>query len=656
MLSFLLFLIQFFLLFFRINNQGNSDSNILKGIFRIDSLYNQYSLTHKEKEGLKFIGKKNIPGQKFEIIKNNNNKYYYIKLKGKLDILETSEDGDIILGNPSGGQIKKSMEWELIKIKDTRYLIKNHKNKNFLEINNNTLQCKNKLEIKKSYIIFTQKFVFSLLKFYEEVDISKEDLKIIEKEPIDVLIKYIDLSDKALNRTGIKQIKKDEDNEELRYSVRSILKHLPWIRKIYILMPNEKVKYFKPYKEIKEKIVYVKDKDILGFDSANIYAFTFNLFKLKKFGLTENFIYMDDDFFIGQDLKKSDFFYYDKKEKRVVPSLSNTIYNVLNKNTTMKYYKYLYSIKDKLNYQGFNQYILSLICTEKFFLDYYENITIISPEMTHNAIAYNIKDLEEIYKVVVNNYKYANEMLNSKERFVLTLQTQHFVDLYQLNIKHKKVHPISTNVIVIDSLKKNYLYTPLFAINTGVNPKYTEAIYKNLRKVMKERFPNKTPYEIDEENNNSQIGNANKKIDKSSHNIFDKNITKNNNNISNASNNNNINNKEIKNKENNKDIKNNTNNESNMPLVINKNVNNNSKSSNKINNLNINTINNKKKKEKNLIKNVFLEITIRINILFIFLILIFLKVINVYYAFIKKKKNISDNNIKNKFISFINYL
>ena len=173
---------------------------------------------------------------------------------------------------------------------------------------------------------------------------------------------------------------------------------------------------------------------------------------------------------------------------------------------------------------------------------------------------------------------------------------------------------------------------------------------------MKERFPNKTPYEIDEENNNSQIGNANKKIDKSSHNIFDKNITKNNNNISNASNNNNINNKEIKNKENNKDIKNNTNNESNMPLVINKNVNNNSKSSNKINNLNINTINNKKKKEKNLIKNVFLEITIRINILFIFLILIILKVINVYYAFIKKKKNISDNNIKNKFISFINYL
>ena len=99
-----------------------------------------------------------------------------------------------------------------------------------------------------------------------------------------------------MNRTGIKQIQKDEDNEELRYSVRSILKYIPWVRKIFILMPSEKVKYFKPYDEIMEKIVYVKDKDVLGYESANIYAFTFNLFRLEKFGLANNFIYMDDDF------------------------------------------------------------------------------------------------------------------------------------------------------------------------------------------------------------------------------------------------------------------------------------------------------------------------------------------------------------------------
>ena len=32
----------------------------------------------------------------------------------------------------------------------------------------------------------------------------------------------------------------------------------------------------------------------------------------KNFGVSKNFIYMEDDFFIGKYLKKADFFYYDK--------------------------------------------------------------------------------------------------------------------------------------------------------------------------------------------------------------------------------------------------------------------------------------------------------------------------------------------------------
>ena len=97
---------------------------------------------------------------------------------------------------------------------------------------------------------------FTLFKLYEEVKHKPEYDKFIEEEPVDVVIKYIDLNDQNLKREGIKQIKKDEDNEELRYSVRSILENIPWIRKIFIIMPNEKVRFFKPIGEINEKIVY----------------------------------------------------------------------------------------------------------------------------------------------------------------------------------------------------------------------------------------------------------------------------------------------------------------------------------------------------------------------------------------------------------------
>ena len=73
-------------------------------------------------------------------------------------------------------------------------------------------------------------------------------------------------------------------------------------------MPNKKVKYFKNPEEINEKIKYIEDKELLGFDSTSSIVFEFNLWRLKKFGVNKNFIYLNDDYFIGNPLKKSDFF------------------------------------------------------------------------------------------------------------------------------------------------------------------------------------------------------------------------------------------------------------------------------------------------------------------------------------------------------------
>ena len=261
-------------------------------------------------------------------------------------------------------------------------------------------------------------------------------------------------------------------------------------------MPNEKVKYFKPYVEIKEKIKYVKDKDLLGYNSANIYAFTFNLFRLKKFGLSNNFIYMDDDFFIGKKLKKSDFFYYEKDEKRVVPSLLNKEFHILNREKTISKYNGMYKIKEKFISQGKKCWSLSLLSTEKFFLDFFPNKTIINPKPTHNAISFNIQDSKEIYELILNNYRYANETLNSLTRHVLTLQTQHFYDLFALNCKHRKVHTLNFTVMGIYKVNLRKMYYDLFAINTGADRNYTIIEFQKAKELMKKRFPNPTQYEI----------------------------------------------------------------------------------------------------------------------------------------------------------------
>ena len=469
----------------------------LRGGYRIDSVFNNHALTD-DNYFIQFYGEKNKVWQIFLFNKTENQTYHIITKKGRRKLGVTTNGHVLMVINKNDKTLKTTVEWNIFKIDEDQYVIQNNKTLNFLEINNNFIQCTNKLALPinehKSEI--NNVFKFKFVRIYEEVEFTPQQLEIIEKEPIDVVIKYIDLSDKTLKRDGIKQIQKDEDNEEMRYSIRSILKYIPWVRKIFIVMPNEKVRYFKPYDEIKEKILYVKDKDLLGHESANIYAFTFNLFRLEKFGLSENFIYFDDDFFVGKELKKSNFFYYDENEKRVVPSLLNIDFNELNKTFVLERYNKIFLKKDELPPQCFMAWLLSLYSTEKFFIDHYKDMKIINPTPSHNAISYNVKDLKEIYDLVVNNYQYANETLNSIERHILTLQTQHFVDLYEMNIKKRKVHSISFNVIPMNLLKLNYMQTELFAINIGGDRVYTEEEYKKQTQLMKLRFPTPTPYEI----------------------------------------------------------------------------------------------------------------------------------------------------------------
>ena len=94
-------------------------------------------------------------------------------------------------------------------------------------------------------------------------------------------------------------------------------------RKLFILMPNEKVRFFKNYNLINDKRVYVKDKDFLGYDSSNNNAFQFRYWKMKEFGISDNFITMDEDYFIGKNLKKDDLFHIEKG--KVIPSTSKIL-------------------------------------------------------------------------------------------------------------------------------------------------------------------------------------------------------------------------------------------------------------------------------------------------------------------------------------------
>ena len=469
--------------------------------YRIDSLYNGYSITIQD-EKVKIKHNKKGDSQNFIFNKIESNSYY-IESRLNEKRIGINENNELVIYDNDDDKNNDKMIWNIIlyesnyNINNTKFLIQNKYNLNFLEIKevNETYSVLN-CNFKNTKESQNNKAAFVFIKIFEIFKIKPEHLEIIENEPIDIVIKYIDLTDKNLIREGIKQIKKDNDNEELKFSVRSIFKYVPWVRKIFIIMPNEKVRFFKSYEEIKDKFIYVKDKDLIGFDTSNSAIFQFNLFRLKDYGLSENFIYMDDDYFFGKELKKSDFFYYDEEIKKVVPFIITHDLKEIDFNETIKEYNKLFENRQSLDPHKYLGWRLSILASEKLLLENYNIRPMITTFFTHVAIPVNLQDIEECYNLILRKYKYIEETLYSIERHILILQSEHLFVLYGLNVKKRKVHFIWYNFVTVNYVKDEYLHAPLYVINYNGDDQYVEEDFKNEKAVLEKRYPERTQYEL----------------------------------------------------------------------------------------------------------------------------------------------------------------
>ena len=431
-----------------------------------------------------FIAKSNCNFKIYPFLDDKNLTYYFIEHTKTYFKICCNEKNEISLLSEIEENKKDFFLWNFINVVNNSFILQNKSNKCFIVIRNNSIYCEN--------IPLNMSSQFRLLKIYEEVKENEINKEIIDKEPIDIIIKYIDLKDPFLNRSGIAQIKKDYENEELRYAVRSILKYIPWIRKIFILMPNEKVQYFKDYELIKEKIVYVKDKDLLGYDSSNSHAFQYRYWKMKKFGISDNFIAMDDDYFIGGPLKKTDFFY--NENGKVIPAIISENFLSMDEITALeKMKKYLKLVLKNKREQSGAMFEYSLHLTYLFFIKLF-NKNIIVPKYTHNAFPLNINELKEIYDLIYSSENRAYT-LDSLYRHLKSFQFQAFVISYMFLIYKRKVKTVSYKYLnTKDSFIDNYNYS-LLCINTG-SLNYSKLIFLRSRLIMEYLFHEKTPYEI----------------------------------------------------------------------------------------------------------------------------------------------------------------
>ena len=187
-----------------------SPDEILKGVYLVSPV-NNIDTFIKDNPIIsrffpeRFISLRILRHYFFNIRPVNSNLYMIKYLKPKKRLLFDYIDNMKIFFKNKDKNINK-LYWNIIKIKDNEYLIQDNQTKNFLESNYFRFKCSNNKPInisKTNYEDIPSKYLFKLAKVYEEAEIKPEHINYINKEPVDVVIKYIDLSDKTLNRTGI---------------------------------------------------------------------------------------------------------------------------------------------------------------------------------------------------------------------------------------------------------------------------------------------------------------------------------------------------------------------------------------------------------------------------------------------------------------------
>jgi len=312
--------------------------------------------------------------------------------------------------------------------------------------------------------------------------------------PVDIVYLWCDSSDsdwQKLKTTELQKYNKvlDKDsisncrfinNNELKYSLRSLEIYAPWIRNIYIVTNGQIPEWIDVSNE---KIHIINHKEILPEDALptfNSVAIETAIHKIP--GLSENFLYANDDMFFGNFVDKS--FFFTNKGRPIFRFSSRRIVN--------KHYRHLYGYTVSRAYN---------LIKEKFgkSFPYFPH---------HNIDAYKKSDIEKCYcefkqdfektacqkfreknciqRSIYGYYSIANSLAENKISDISGVFS--FLPLRKASVESMLVELEKSKLKLIDKYKPF-----LFCFNDSLNT--TDEDRFEMKKFLEEKFPQPSSFE-----------------------------------------------------------------------------------------------------------------------------------------------------------------
>ena len=279
------------------------------------------------------------------------------------------------------------------------------------------------------------------------------------------------------------------NNDELKYSLRSVEKYIPWVNNIFIVT-DEQVPRWLNINHPKIKMIFHKDfipNEILPlFNSCAIECFLADIPNLS-----EHFIYANDDMFINFPLEKS-FFFNEKGYPiaRVKKSNKNKI--IETSMYSRRIFRMLDKIKEKFNknicytpHHNIDSYLKSdFIKCREFFKEEFE-------QTSKNKF----RKEEDVERFIINLYQGSVSCGNFKEVHKIDVDLNIFQKITNRLLNKLQVDSKVVNIMNPDFSSEFFKLKPkLFCINDGEN--VTEEGRRQAREFLEKLLKDKSSFEI----------------------------------------------------------------------------------------------------------------------------------------------------------------